>query len=111
LLVVLGCALPEYGIWWPLFVLMFYALAPIPSVMSRRLGENFSSQASGLAFEISMFFTAGIVISAFGLPVVLAHVGTIKWGAMGLVSAGNVFMFITILVYFKAFPSEDDWGF
>lgn len=111
LLVVLGCALEEYGVWWPLFVLFFYALAPIPTVIAKRFCEDFSSNAASIVKEIAMFFTAGIVVSGFGLPIVLAHTEIIKWGAMALVSSGNVFIFVTILIYFIVFSGEDDWGF
>ncbi|KAL9951484.1 hypothetical protein ACROYT_G044152 [Oculina patagonica] len=111
LFVVLGCALKEYGIWWPMFVLFFYALAPVPTVIAKRWSEDFSSNASNVLKETAMFLTSGIVISAFGLPLVLAHTGIIKWGAFALVSSGNVFIFFTILAYFLVFSGEDDWGF
>ncbi|XP_022785264.1 leptin receptor gene-related protein-like [Stylophora pistillata] len=111
LLVVLGCALKEYGIWWPMFVLFFYALAPIPTVIAKRFCEDFSSNSASVVKETAMFFTAGIVVSGFGLPIVLARTKIIKWGAMALVSSGNVFIFFTILAYFLVFTGEDDWGF
>ncbi|CAB4043140.1 leptin receptor gene-related -like, partial [Paramuricea clavata] len=67
LLVVLGCALPQYGIWWPFFVLMFYLLAPLPTIIANRLSESYgiSSGTSNLCKEISLFLTSGIVLSAF----------------------------------------------
>lgn len=111
LFVVLGCALKEYGIWWPMFVLFFYAFAPVPTIIARRFSDDFSSNASNVIKETAMFFTAGNVVSAFGLPIVLARCNIIKWGAMALVLSGNVFIFFTILAYFLIFSAEDDWGF
>lgn len=117
LLVVLGCALDEFqtdrGSWWIMFNLFFYVLAPIPSLIVRRLGSDFSSFSgtSNLVVELALFFTSGIVVSAFGLPIVLARAGIIKYGAMGLVMTGNLFIFLTILLFFTAFNQEDDFGF
>ncbi|ESO92333.1 hypothetical protein LOTGIDRAFT_120896, partial [Lottia gigantea] len=102
---VLGCALPQFNNWWPLFVLFFYFLAPIPTVVSRRL-SSFDSASSALV-ELCIFITTGIVISSIGLPIVLAHVGTIQWGACGLVLAGNVVVFVTIMGYFAVFANDD----
>eukprot|EP00794_Sanderia_malayensis_P008144 gene8144-9014_t len=109
LLVVLGCALKEFqtpkGPWWVLFNLFFYVLAPIPALITRRLGGDFTSfsGSSNLCAEISLFFTSGIVISAFGLPIVLARAQIIKYGAMALVMTGNLFIFCTILAFFLIF--------
>ncbi|KAK3755598.1 hypothetical protein QZH41_017594 [Actinostola sp. cb2023] len=55
LLVVLGCALKDYGIWWPMFVLLFYVLAPIPTVVAKRFSEDFSSNTANVAKEFCIF--------------------------------------------------------
>jgi len=117
LLVVLGCALESFktakGSWWIMFNLFFYVLAPIPALIVRRTGTDFSSfsGSSNLVIEICLFFTAGIVVSAFGLPIVLARAAIIKYGAMALVMTGNLFIFLTILLFFTVFEQEDDFGF
>lgn len=117
LLVVLGCALDEFktdrGPWWIMFNLFFYILAPIPALIVKRVGTDFSSfsGASNLVAEIALFFTAGIVISAFGLPIVLARASIIKYGAMACVMVGNFFIFLTILLFFTVFDQEDELGF
>ncbi|XP_064626061.1 leptin receptor gene-related protein-like [Lineus longissimus] len=109
-LLVLGCALPQFNNWWPMFVLIFYALSPVPTIISRRYAGSLDSASSALV-EFNIFMTTGIVVSAYGLPVVLAHtplaMPVIQWGAMGLVMAGNTVVFITILGYFYTFGNED----
>jgi hypothetical protein len=114
LLLVLGCALPEFktqqGSWYAMFNLFFYILAPIPVLIMRRMGSDMSDfgGTSNLCVEVSLFFTAGIVVSAFGLPIVLARAGIIKMGAMGLVVTGNFFIFLTIFLFFAYVVGESD---
>ncbi|CAH1772359.1 unnamed protein product [Owenia fusiformis] len=107
-LLVLGCALPQYNNWWPMFVLFFYVLSPVPTIISRRLADSLES--SNALTEAMIFTTAAIVVSAYGLPVVLAHtpVGSpiISLGAMALVMAGNTVSFGTILAYFIVFNED-----
>ncbi|XP_030629617.1 leptin receptor gene-related protein [Chanos chanos] len=105
----LGCALEQYGVYWPLFVLFFYILAPLPHVIARRCGD-YGDSASNVCLELAYFFTTGIVISAFGLPIILARKSLIQWGACGLVMAGNVSIFLTILGFFLVFGSGDEFG-
>merc|ERR1711981_778340 len=107
----LACALPEFNAWWPLFVLIFYFLAPIPSLMSRRLSEDGIGGASSAWKEVCYFFTTGIVVSAFALPIVLTRVGAIYGGACALAITGNIIMFATIWGFFKAFDNEDGFEY
>ncbi|XP_067678667.1 leptin receptor gene-related protein-like [Haliotis asinina] len=89
-----------------MFVLFFYFLCPVPTVISRRLANSFDS-ASSACTELCIFLTTGIVVSSIGLPVILAHTGIIQWGACGLVLSGNVIVFLTILGYFYIFAGDD----
>ena len=57
--------------WWPLFVLVFYILAPIPTVIARRYAQEVES--SSALVEMCIFLTCGVVISAYGLPIILAR--------------------------------------
>ncbi|KAF7659036.1 hypothetical protein LDENG_00004170 [Lucifuga dentata] len=105
----LGCALEQYGVYWPMFVLIFYVLSPIPTFIARRLSDDMDS-SSNACRELAYFLTTGIVVSAFGLPVVLARNNTIAWGACGLVMTGNVVIFVTILGFFIVFGGGDDFS-
>uniref|UniRef100_A0A8C7A8R1 Leptin receptor overlapping transcript-like 1 n=1 Tax=Nothoprocta perdicaria TaxID=30464 RepID=A0A8C7A8R1_NOTPE len=68
----LGCALPQYNQYWPLFVLFFYVLSPMPYCVARRLVDD-TDAASNACKELAIFLTTGIVVSAFGLPIVFAR--------------------------------------
>jgi len=104
----LGCALPGYAKWWPLFVLFFYVLSPVPYLMSRRYAESYNIDSSSNACaETCIFITCILVISAFGLPIVLAHTQAIAWGACALVVTGNLVMFAAIGVTFFLFTRDD----
>ncbi|CAG5897038.1 unnamed protein product, partial [Menidia menidia] len=105
----LGCALEQYGVYWPLFVLIFYVLSPIPTFISRRLSDDTDS-SSNACRELAYFLTTGIVVSSFGLPIVLARNTTIAWGACGLVMTGNAVIFLTILGFFVVFGGGDDFS-
>lgn len=105
----LGCALDAYGKYWPLFVLIFYVLSPIPTFIARRLSDD-TDATSNACRELAYFFTTGIVVSSFGLPIVLARKAIIEWGACGLVMAGNTVIFLTILGFFVVFGSGDDFS-
>uniref|UniRef100_V5HVW0 Putative leptin receptor-like protein n=1 Tax=Ixodes ricinus TaxID=34613 RepID=V5HVW0_IXORI len=109
-LLVLGCALPQPSNWYPFFVVLMYVLSPLPSLIARRYKEDAGTWHA--AQELAYFVTTGIVISAFGLPLVLARSPTvphpvIQWSACGLVLAGNVVVFITILGFFLAFDNDE----
>lgn len=105
----LGCALPIYNQYWPLFVLFFYVLSPIPYCIARRLVDD-TDAMSNACKELAIFLTTGIVVSAFGLPIVFARANLIEWGACALVLTGNTVIFATILGFFLVFGSNDDFS-
>ncbi|XP_015787940.1 leptin receptor overlapping transcript-like 1 [Tetranychus urticae] len=109
-LVILGCALPIYSNWWPFFVVLFYIISPLPTMLARRYQDDMGS--SNYCKELALFITSGIVISAFGLPLVLARAPAsapvIHPGACILTLSGNAVVFLTILGFFIAFDNDDE---
>jgi len=110
-LLVIGCATNHN--WWPFFVVIFYLLAPVPILVSRRYSSS-GMGPSNACQELAIFITMGIVISAFGLPIVLHRApvkGTtedvIPLSAMWYVLGGNVVVFSTIVGFFITFGGED----
>ncbi|XP_007890089.1 leptin receptor overlapping transcript-like 1 [Callorhinchus milii] len=105
----LGCALPEYNKYWPLFVLFFYILSPIPYCISSRTVDD-TDAASSACKELAIFLTTGIVVSAFALPLIFARATVIQWGACALVLTGNVIIFATILGFILVFGTNDEFS-
>lgn len=62
--------------YWPLFLLFFYILSPIPYCISRRVVDDTDS-ASNACKELAIFLTTGIVVSAFGLPIIFARASVV----------------------------------
>lgn len=108
--VILACALPQYAVWWPFFVVLLYLLAPVPTLIARRYAED-SGGSGGPCLEFSIFITMGFIVSAFALPIVLARSPAehpvIQMGACYLTLAGNVVVFLTLLGFFLTFDQED----
>ncbi|EGD72113.1 hypothetical protein PTSG_00130 [Salpingoeca rosetta] len=112
LMIVLACALKEYGNWYPLLVLLTYFLTPIPATIARRSDSGYSIGFGGetsVMWDVALFCTAALVVSGFGIPLVLWHHGTIAAGACWLTFGGNGVIFLSILAYFRYF-TEDDGG-
>ncbi|KAJ6224881.1 hypothetical protein RDWZM_003426 [Blomia tropicalis] len=96
-----GCATPSLGgVWWPFFVVIFYIAAPIPVLFANRYNDESTSQSTTFK-DVALFLTSGIVISAYGLPIILARSPVneplIQTGACALVLMGNSIVFLTIL--------------
>ena len=94
-----------FRLWWPFFVVLFYVLAPIPTLLARRYTEHQGS--SNACLETAIFITMGLIVSAFALPIVLARVSVIQWGACYLTLAGNVVIFATLLGFLLTFDQDD----
>lgn len=106
-MLILACALP--GAWWPAFVLIFYILVPVPTLMMQRYAEQNSGGGSGY-LDFAIFLTMGIVVSAFGLPIILyrAAGAVISQTACFLTLSANVVVFLTILGFFVLFRDDNE---
>ncbi|KAK9891235.1 hypothetical protein WA026_013548 [Henosepilachna vigintioctopunctata] len=102
---ILACALNVYSSWWPFFVVLFYVLSPIPTMISRRYSDG--SGGSNPCMEAAVFLTMGILVSSFALPIVLARIAAIEWGACYLTLAGNFVVYATLLGFFLTFDNDD----
>lgn len=110
LMVILGCALPEYDNWYPMFVLMTYIFTPIPAaVIKHRSGDGFAGDSS-VGKDVATFITCALVCSGYGIPWVLWHAKIIVGGAAWLVVTGNTVMFLSILAYFTMFEDNDGYS-
>jgi len=93
---VLACVVPKPVYCYPLINLVFYFLSPFPFLFARRINDDFDSPNGAL--EVAGFLTCLIIVSAFALPVVLAHSSAhvFSWMAVGFTMAANVVVFINI---------------
>uniref|UniRef100_A0A2M4AMQ8 Putative vacuolar protein sorting 55 n=2 Tax=Anopheles triannulatus TaxID=58253 RepID=A0A2M4AMQ8_9DIPT len=98
------CACATYNLWWPFFVVLFYLICPLPTLIAKR-GQDVD--ADGVRAPNAMFATIGIILSSFALPIVMARAGVIQWGASVLTLAGNAVAYLTILAYFYGFDSSE----
>lgn len=108
-LVILACALPGFQSWCPFAVVLFYVLAPLPTIIARRHTEHTGASSSNM--ELAIFITMGFVVSSFALPLTLARAPAkdpvIEWGACYLTLAGNVVVYLTYIGFFVTLYQED----
>ncbi|KAI7694001.1 Leptin receptor overlapping transcript-like 1 [Sarcoptes scabiei] len=113
-LIILSCASPAFGsVWWPFFVVIFYVISPLPVLIANRYLENTNTNTT-TAKDVALFITAVIVISAYGLPIILArappdHPTIVTWACI-LALMGNTVVFLTILGFFYSFTSNESSG-
>ncbi|KAJ2778894.1 Vacuolar protein sorting-associated protein 55 [Coemansia javaensis] len=108
LLSILSCAL--YGNWWPLLVVATYALAPAPNaIFGQYVSADPLADASSSVADFGRFLTAVLVVSGFGLPVVLAHAEIITSTAMTMSIVGGVLVYGTIIAYSTLFRETQDF--
>lgn len=73
-----------------------------------------SDPYNGRCIELCAFLTSIIVISAYALPMVMAHTplgaSLIKWSSAGFIFAGNTIIFITIFIFVKLSMIEESYG-
>ncbi|SPP74504.1 leptin receptor gene-related protein [Drosophila guanche] len=93
---ILACAVPTPKIFYPFFVLLFYALSVLPVFIAKRTTPVNETNPKT---EFALFLTAGMVLSAFALPIVLAHSAVITWTACTLTLISNIINYVTIFGY------------
>eukprot|EP00127_Corallochytrium_limacisporum_P003662 Clim_evm50s151 gene=Clim_evmTU50s151 len=69
-------------------------------------GDGFSSGPS-TSMDVANFMTSCIVISGYGIPIVLSDSGVIEYGASVLTIIGNTLVFVTIAAYYALFGAEE----
>jgi hypothetical protein len=73
-----------------------------------------SDPYTGRCVELCAFLTCIIVISAYGLPAVMAHTPLgaplIKWSSAAFIFAGNTVIFATIYIFVRLAFAEDNYG-
>jgi len=95
--------------WWPLLIIVFYFLSPIPDFVCSRCGLNDPLDISGRNFkDLGYFLTGMLVISGFGLPAVLAHNNVITIGALILCLGGGAIVYASLVVYIHFFHTKRD---
>lgn len=102
---ILACTYPkDANNFWPLLVFIFYFLAPLPLMMSRRIQKDSGTTSYEVSQvklrDLALFVTSGLMVSTMALPIVLARSPIahplISWVSCILVLFGNVLCFMTI---------------
>ena len=109
---ILSCAL--YDNFWPLIILIAYAIMPIPLCLyARSAGDSaFDSGSSKAAQHWAEFTTTTLVSLVVGLPLVLWHVHVIELGAALMDIAGFLLVAMTGGLYalYARADAGDSWG-
>ncbi|KAJ1958378.1 Vacuolar protein sorting-associated protein 55 [Dipsacomyces acuminosporus] len=91
-------------------VVFTYALAPLPNaIFGRYVSSDPLADVSSSVADVGRFLTSILVISGFGLPIVLAHSGIITFSAMLMSITGGILVYGTIIVYSTLFRSQPDF--
>jgi len=109
LLIILSCAFENN--WWSLFIVIFYAIAPLPNILCSNLNfyEDFSDDRS--SNEVGYFFTSIFIVSGFGVPAVLNHIGVISASSATLSILGGLMVYGTIIGYRFCFNRRNDYDY
>lgn len=99
----LGCVLPNS--YWPMFILLFYLFLPIPILIANSC-DQYGDQTG--ANELAIFITAILLVSTFGLLIVIYQKGLIKSQGFSFALAGNVIFICTAIVYAILFHRKTD---
>lgn len=75
---ILACAIPNPKIFYPFFVLLFYVLTVLPVFIAQRANPG-GNDLTNPKTEFAFFLAAGMLLSAFALPIVLANSGVVSF--------------------------------
>eukprot|EP01089_Gocevia_fonbrunei_P005892 TRINITY_DN1638_c0_g1_i3.p2 TRINITY_DN1638_c0_g1~~TRINITY_DN1638_c0_g1_i3.p2 ORF type:complete len:138 (+),score=24.24 TRINITY_DN1638_c0_g1_i3:198-611(+) len=113
---ILACAL--WANWWPILVIIFYTLAPLPNLMFAHcadpVGEGFMDSRARAWKDTGFFITGMFIFSGLGLPIVLYHTEVIALGQMLLALGGGLITYTAFVIYIHFFhPTKaqlDEWA-
>ena len=110
---ILSCNLPRnQGNFWPLLIFIFYILLPLPFIFAKRIIKDtlvgMDERDASRTRHFAVFFTAGIMVSSFALPILLARSPMEKPLIAPiqciLLELGNLLCYVTMglfCIYFK----------
>ena len=99
----LGCILPNS--YWPMFILLFYLFLPIPIIIASSCGQYGDRTGPN---ELAIFITAVLLVSTFGLLIVIYQKGYIKGQGFSFALAGNIVFILTAIIYAILFHGKTD---
>eukprot|EP01125_Pyxidicula_operculata_P008291 TRINITY_DN2796_c0_g1_i1.p1 TRINITY_DN2796_c0_g1~~TRINITY_DN2796_c0_g1_i1.p1 ORF type:complete len:130 (+),score=9.47 TRINITY_DN2796_c0_g1_i1:150-539(+) len=109
LLNILACAL--YGVWWPIFVVFAYIIAPLPNIICANCNRGYEYTHGNKFKNVGYFLTGVCVVSGFALPGVLTHMGLMDQNAMYMGLGGGLIVYGSILVYLHCFHKPETGDF
>ncbi|KAL1449150.1 hypothetical protein WDU94_000374 [Cyamophila willieti] len=110
-LLIIACVMPHnFKSWYPMLVILFYILAPLPTMLWKRYQDTTGSTDTN-SRDLAIFFTMGIVVSSFALPIVMTRAPVdfplIGLGSCYLTLAANLIMYATYVGFFITLYSEE----
>lgn len=99
----LACVLPNS--YWPMFILLFYVFLPIPIFIANSCNQYGESTSAN---ELAIFVTAILLVSTFGLLIVIYQKEYIKSQAFFFALTGNMIFIFTAIVYTILFHRKTD---
>ncbi|CAF1123202.1 unnamed protein product [Rotaria sordida] len=90
----MSCILPNS--YWPLLILVFYIFLPIPLVITTSCNQYDDNTGPN---ELAIFITAVLLVSTFGLLIVIYFKGYIHGLGLSFALTGNITFIGSIIIY------------
>eukprot|EP00003_Mantamonas_plastica_P028030 TRINITY_DN618_c0_g1_i2.p1 TRINITY_DN618_c0_g1~~TRINITY_DN618_c0_g1_i2.p1 ORF type:complete len:196 (-),score=16.64 TRINITY_DN618_c0_g1_i2:15-602(-) len=103
---ILACVL--HNNWLPIIIVLTYLLAPLPNVMCPPSDPNGYVTSSHDYGHVGEFLTGALLVSGFGLPLVLLHAEQIGVEAFLLGLFGGLIVYGTVVVWIKTYHDNKD---